>query len=111
MGNIEFNVVKEFSRTPSARIAQEGKHPGVELRTIIVPKLREAISNNVQFIINLDGAAGYGTSFLEEVFGGLIREEHFSLEELEKALNIISEEEPELIDEIWTDIKEANLEQ
>lgn len=108
MENIVFKVVSEFSRTPSARIAKEGKHPGEELRNMITPKIRLALSNNVKFIIDLDEVAGYGTSFLEEVFGGLIREENFSLIQLQQVLEIKSDEEPELIDEIWQDIKDAN---
>lgn len=111
MEDIKFFVVDGFSRTPSARIAKEGKHPGEELRALIVPLLRQAIENKVHLCINLDGAAGYGTSFLEEVFGGLIRDEHFTYEELDATLKIISDEEPELIDEIWDDIKDAESEQ
>ena len=108
MENIVFRVVTEFSRTPSARVAKEGKHPGEELRSIITPKIRKALENNVNFIIDLDEVAGYGTSFLEEVFGGLIREEGFSIDQLKNVLMIKSDEEPELIDEIWQDIMEAH---
>lgn len=108
MENIVFKVVSEFSRTPSARIAKEGKHPGEELRNMITPQIRLALNNNVKFIIDLDEVAGYGTSFLEEVFGGLIREEGFSLDQLKQVLIIKSDEEPELIEEIWQDINDAN---
>ena len=49
-----------------------------------------------------------GTSFLEEVFGGLIREEHIAYEDLRKYLDFISNEEPDLIDEIWGYIEDAH---
>lgn len=107
MENIEFSVVLEFSRTPSARVAKEGKFPGTELRGKIAPLIKEAIVKGVKFLIDLDGASGYGTSFLEEVFGGLIREEHFTFNELKRTLMIKSDEEPELIDEIWEYITDA----
>lgn len=110
MNDIYFNVVKDFSRTPSARVAKEGKYPGTELRDKITPKIKAAIDKNVSFRIDLDGASGYGTSFLEEVFGGLIREEHIKLDDLKKCLKIKSDEEPELIEEIWEYIKDANNE-
>ena len=37
MDKIIFKVVKEFSRTPSARIAKEGRYPGTDLRNKITP--------------------------------------------------------------------------
>ena len=33
----------------------------------------EAIENGEELIVNLDGGYGYGSSFLEESFGGLVR--------------------------------------
>lgn len=103
----EFYVAKEFTTTPSARKVSEGKFSGFELREILTPLIRESISNRQNFTINLDGTAGYGTSFLEEVFGGLVRDEHFSKNDLKTYLIIISEEDPDLIDEIWEDIETA----
>jgi len=102
-----FYVAKEFTTTPSARKVSEGKFSGFELREILTPLICEAIRNRQHFTVNLDGTAGYGTSFLEEVFGGLVRDEHFSKNDLKKYLIIISEEDPDLIDEIWEDIEAA----
>lgn len=110
MNDIKFNVVKDFSRTPSARVAKEGKYPGTDLRDKITPLIKQAIEQNKKFFIDLDGASGYGTSFLEEVFGGLIRNEHFKYSDLKSCLLIKSDEEPELIDEIWEYIEDANNE-
>lgn len=110
MNDIRFYVVKDFSRTPSARVAKEGKFPGTDLRDKITPLIKQAIEENRTFLIDLDGASGYGTSFLEEVFGGLIRVEHFKYSDLKTCLLIKSDEEPELIDEIWEYIEDANHE-
>lgn len=103
----EFSIAKEFSRTPSARKISEGKFSGSELRKIISPFISEAIHGRYKFTIDLDGTAGYGTSFLEEVFGGLIREEHFLKNDLKTYLIFKSEEDSDLIDEIWEDINSA----
>ncbi len=102
-----FNVAINFSRTPSARTEHEGQHPGEQLRKLLIPLLKDAIEHSEKLQINLDGTFGYGTSFLEETFGGLIREEGFSLEQLKSTLDFVSEEEPDLIDEIWSDINDA----
>ena len=103
-----YKIAIEFSRTPSARNEQEVKNPGVKLRQIITPLIEECVKNNDRFIIDFDGAAGYGTSFLEEVFGGLIRVEHLKYKDLKNTLQFVSEEEPDLIEECWEYIDDAH---
>lgn len=105
-----YSVALSFSRTPSARVESEGKFPGVELREIISPLIKDCISRKEVFTIDLDGTAGFGTSFLEEVFGGLIRHEGLSFEDLKLYLTIKSDEEEDLIEECWDYIKDANEE-
>ena len=106
--NMEYIIATQFSRTPSARVESEGKYPGQQLREIIVPMIKECIEKNETFLIDLDGTAGYGTSFLEEVFGGLVRIEHLSYKDLKKHLKIKSDEEEELIEECWSYIEDAH---
>ncbi len=48
--------------------------------------------------VDLDGAAGYAASFLEEAFGGLAR--RLSAARVKERLRLVSTEQPELIDEI-----------
>ncbi len=103
----EFSIAREFTTTPSARKVSEGKYSGSELRAILSPLIRDAIRSKQHFTVILDGTAGYGTSFLEEVFGGLVRDEHFNKNDLKSYLIIISEEDPDLICEIWDDIEAA----
>lgn len=70
--------------------------------------LLEAISKKPEkIIVNLDGVLGYGSSFLEEAFGGLIRDGVQSEVALEIANNLISEIDPSLKIEITEYIKEA----
>jgi hypothetical protein len=45
---------------------------------ILAPALREAAANSEILTIVLDGTSGYGSSFLEEAFGGLIRRRMFT---------------------------------
>lgn len=104
---MNYVIATQFSRTPSARVESEGKFPGEQLREIITPMLKECIQNNEEFWIDLDGTAGYGTSFLEEVFGGLIRVEHIAYKDLRECLKIKSDEEEELIEECWSYIEDA----
>ena len=64
------DVGRDFSRTPGGRHIAESKWSGEEFRTRLVePALRQGKT----VAISLDSAIGLSTSFLEEVFGGLIR--------------------------------------
>lgn len=58
--------------------------------------------------VDLDDTEGYGSSFLEEAFGGLIRD-GVDLD-IVRNIKFISVEEPELIDEINEYIEDAIVE-
>ncbi len=64
------NIAKEFSRYPGGRFRKDGPHSGEEFRDDF---LRPALEKNEPLTLEMDGVRGYGSSFLEEVFGGLIR--------------------------------------
>ena len=71
---MEINIVKEYTDKPGARYESQGSNSGEKFRDeILYPKFIEAINNNEELSIDLDGGYGYGSSFLEETFGGLVR--------------------------------------
>lgn len=77
-------VVEDFSAKPYGRYPDDGLGCGQYFRQKqLVPALRKF--ENVHVI--LDGYNRYGRSFLDEAFGGLIREEGFSWEELKSRLS------------------------
>lgn len=99
-------LAEEFSITPGSRYPDEGNFSGQEFReNILIPKFKEAIESDSYLTVDLDGTLGYGTSFLEEVFGGLARV--FSVNEVQKRIKIISTEEDYLIDDINEYIRDA----
>lgn len=98
---MKISVLKDFTRAPGPRYIFEGKNSGELFReNLLVPKLREAIARKTVLQIDLDGTAGYGTSFLEEVFGGLIREDKLEFSTIKRTLKFKSTEDPFLIEEI-----------
>ena len=106
---VKISVLKDFSRTPGPRYISEGKFSGEEFRiNILSPKLKDAIKNNEKLLVDLDGVSGYGTSFLEESFGGLIRIDHLDYEIIRNTLDIKSDEDDIYKSEIWSYIEEAN---
>ena len=103
---MSINVCKDFTETPGARYRSEGKYSGEEFRDdILVPKFDSVSSSDEKITIELDGGYGYPTSFLEEAFGGLAR--MYGSKIVQEKLEFVSNDEPSLINEITSYIKEA----
>lgn len=64
------SIAREFSPSPAGRYLSDGPFPGEKFRDEV---LWPALNEGKTVTVDLDGAEGYGSSFLEEVFGGLIR--------------------------------------
>jgi hypothetical protein len=84
---ITIRVAQDFSRHPAGRTRADGPFSGELFRQkFLVPALKAG----ERLLVVLDGARGYGSSFLEEAFGGLVRKEGFPRDVVEKALEIQS---------------------
>ncbi|MCT4544523.1 MAG: STAS-like domain-containing protein [Vallitalea sp.] len=106
MEGLKLKISEQFTETPGPRFRDEGSFSGEEFReTILEKKYLECKKYNKKLIIDLDGTFGYGTSFLEEAFGGLARK--YDKEEILEYIEFISLEEPYLIDNIIDYINEA----
>lgn len=71
---MKIKVTEAFTNTPGGRYASEGDYSSEEFRTkILVPYIDKCLATKKKLIIDLDGGYGYGSGFLEESFGGLIR--------------------------------------
>ncbi len=104
-----YKISSKYTKTPGPRRSKEGDYPGEDFRRKILSKLvNEAIHDNVKLVIDLDGTEGYSSSFLEESFGGLIRNDHISYKEILEHVELRSLEEPYLIDEISRYLKDAD---
>ncbi len=109
---MELKIAKEFTTAPGPRHRSEGRFSGELFREAhLLPAVRKAIEANDVLTIYLDGTSGFGTSFLEESFGGLIRVDQISLEQLRKTLIFVSIEEPDLVDEINEYMDDASAEE
>lgn len=79
------HLVKDFSKEPFGRFPSDGPNSGERFRKeFLVP----AIRSGGQVCVDLSGAY-YGSSFLEEAFGGLVREEGFELALLRERLHVV----------------------
>jgi len=103
---VVISMKSDFSLTPGPRYVIEGEHSGEQFRkNVLEPKFAYVLEKKGILSIDLDGTFGFGTSFLEEVFGGLARK--YKDLNIMDHLEIISEEEPYLISDIKKYITEA----
>lgn len=70
MEKMDYSIAKEFTRTPAGRYVSDGPFSGQRFREEV---LLPALKDGKQVAVSLDGAVGFGSSFLEEAFGGLVR--------------------------------------
>ncbi len=75
MKDIKINIAKDFSPNLGVRFRKFGAFSGEEFyESWLKPKYEEAKGCNQKLLIELDGATPYGSSFLDESFGKLARE-------------------------------------
>ena len=64
------SIARDFTRHPAGRYRSDGPYSGEQFRDdFLVP----AMQTGEPVEIDLDGVRGFGSSFLEEAFGGLAR--------------------------------------
>lgn len=100
------NIAKDFSDAPGGRNISDGDYSGEQFREEL---LKPAFEKNDKIItIELDGTFGYPPSFLEEAFGGLVRINKWTQDEILKRLEFVSNEDSSLPEKIKKFIREAN---
>ncbi|OOE66541.1 DUF4325 domain-containing protein [Salinivibrio sp. IB868] len=108
--------IADFTRYPGPRYIHIGPNSGEEFRERFLIK---SLEKDSKVSINFDGVLGYGSSFLEEIFGGVVRAmpshpktEHPNGDEIVKhdfltldmidflKENLVSHEDPSVIEEV-----------
>lgn len=103
---IQINIAKDFSDTPGGRYISEGENSGEKFRDeILLPRYEYAEQHNEKLKINFDECWGFGTSFLEEAFGGLVRK--LKKKGILNRIILVSLEDETIPDNVKKYIKEA----
>ena len=84
------NIASEFSEFPVGRFYGDGPDSGERFRDEI---LEPALLNGGVVTVLLSGTEGYGSSFLDEAFGGVVRK--LRLKQSEADARIILKADPE----------------
>ena len=103
---IKISIAKDFSKTPGPRYIKEGSF-SAELfhQQILDKKFVDVLNRDAKIILDLDGTLGYGTSFLEETFGGLARK--YGADNVTQKIEIVSKEEPWLLNDIKSYVQDV----
>lgn len=100
---LKVNIAKDFNRFPSGRYKRLGTTSGEGFRELF---LETPLKQGKSITVELDGTIGYGSSFLDEAFGGLVRVLKISPHELKSKIHLVSED-PALIEEVLDYIDNA----
>lgn len=85
----------DFSRFPSGRDAHDGDFNGEKYREhILRPAVEKALNENRKVEISLEGVLNFGSSFLEEAFGGLVRKRVIQKDTLKSLLVVTPDQAP-----------------
>lgn len=96
---IHIDLAKDFSPTPLGRTRRQGEFSGEAFRE---DHLRPALATGCEVVVNLDGASGLSTGFLDEAFAGLVRDGTLTEADFKAQIRIVSDNDPLIIDEIHT---------
>jgi len=97
------SIAAAFSKFPAGRYKSDGPNSGERFRDDVLFPLLES---GEKVLLQLDGTLGYGSSFLEEAFGGLVRDRKLMPARIRELLTLeTSDKSLEL--EIWRYIDEA----
>ena len=102
--SITISLADDFTPAPL------GRNKGREFRdSILLPKIREAEQSNETVVVSMDGAEGFGSSFAEEAFAGLVAEGHYTAKRLRELLKVESNDDglKSYIDLLWEYVEDA----
>jgi hypothetical protein len=95
-------IAADFSRSPSGRYIADGPNSGERFREeFLFPALS---SGKVEVV--LDGVLTLGSSFLDEAFGGLVREKGLSSATLRQNL-VVQSKIQTYVSRIWSYIEDS----
>jgi len=81
------NIARDYTRYPGGRYPEDGAGNGTTFREkFLLPVLKQG---DVAEIV-LDGAAGYPSSFLDEAFAGLVRDEGYTPEQVLNSFRFVA---------------------
>lgn len=103
MSSPTLSVAESFTRHPGPRYVRQGPDSGERFRKVLI----DWLARYDRFVVDLDGTSGFGSSFLDEAFGGLIRSEGMARSDVLRRISIKSTLDESYIHEVRSSINLA----
>jgi hypothetical protein len=97
-----YQFATQYTRYPGGRLRKHGPYSGEAFREDVLWPL---LQGQEKILINLTDTYGFGSSFLDESFGEIGK--RLGYETCKKRLIFTSDDDPSLVDLIWTKINKA----
>lgn len=104
--SVRIDLAADFSPTPLGRYRRQGRYSGEAFRE---DHLKPALRRGTRVLIDLDGATGLSTGFLDEAFAGLIRDGTLSEADFWARIELVATRDPGVLSEIRTFVNRASL--
>ena len=90
---LRLNIAQDFSPVPIGRYRTDGNKSGEVFREeLLYPRIRSALDKGESLEVDFTGMMGLNASFLEEAFGGLVREhDDLTSEKILQAIKFLPE--------------------
>lgn len=87
---IHISIAEDFSAYPIGRDSDDSaENNGQKFRNeFLIPALKKSLADNSIVDVSFEGVESFGSSFLEEAFGGLIRKNGWTAQNLKKHLRV-----------------------
>ena len=105
MSDVTIDVTADFATRPFGRYKQQDGERSAEV--FREDQLIPAMEKHEHVVVDLSGYNYYGSSFLEEAFGGLVRA-GYSSTDLDLKLKVIHDQLPSIVEEVRAYIQAAN---
>jgi hypothetical protein len=101
-------VAEDFYRRPAGRYRNQGTYTGEAFREDLLLPSFSKLAQDEKLIVDFTGVSMTGSSFLEEAFGGLIRNHNFNYNTLKNILVLNFPRRPSLEETVWKYIQDAD---
>ena len=89
---LHINIAKDFSPVPIGRYRSDGDKSGEAFRDdVLYPKIRTALDKKDMLEVDFTDMYGLSSSFLEEAFGGLVRNHGLNSDEVLRTIKFLPE--------------------
>ncbi|MFC3078208.1 STAS-like domain-containing protein [Phenylobacterium terrae] len=106
IASFRIDLAADFSPTPLGRYKRQGRFSGEAFRE---DHLKPALNRYRRITIDLDGATGLSTGFLDEAFAGLVRDGTLSETGFWDRIELIATRDPGVLSEVRTFVSRAAL--